>query len=448
MTEQLSGSTARRVRLALACLTVAVYAVALNSPFQFDDRGAIVRELSVHSLSGALAALGHSLRAVLKLSYALSWALAGGASWPFHVFNLLIHLLNVELVMRLYSAASRRELGWPFAPLMPGGVLAGSLFALHPIQTEAVTYVTGRSASLSTCFMLVGLLCYVAGTRSGQKTYSWGLAPLAFVLAMATKETSALLPLVLLAWELTVEQAPLRLALRRLGLWFAVSLAVAVALIMHPRYFELLYNALGQRPFVEALRYQLGGVAYIARRLLLLDAPCIDPGLWVAPPSSGAVYGTAAVLGLALFWALVRARARPLLLFGLLLFLLQLLVVHTLLPRVDVINERHAYLANVGLCLALGSLLRELKPRLLLLAALLSLFSVRRNLEYASEVALWQSTVRSAPNNPRAHNNLGVAYELEGQLIRARVEYAEALKLEPRYSAARENLARAAKRKR
>jgi len=122
---------------------------------------------------------------------------------------------------------------------------------------------------------------------------------------------------------------------------------------------------------------------------------------------------------------------------------LQLLLVHTLLPRVDVINERHAYLANVGLCLAIGSLVRGLKPWLWLLVAVLAALSVRRNLDYESEVALWQSIVRSAPSNPRAHNNLGVAYELERQLIRARVEYAEALKLEPRYIAARENLTRA-----
>jgi hypothetical protein len=443
VTEQLSAPAARRVRLALAGLTVAVYAVALNSPFQFDDRGAIVRELSVHSLSDALAALGHSLRALLKLSYALSWALGGGKTWPFHGFNLLVHLLNVELVMRLYTAATRRELSWPFAGLMPGGVVAGALFALHPIQTEAVTYVTGRSASLSTCFVLLGLAWYVAGARSGRRLYRWLLAPLAFVLAIATKETSALLPLILLAWELTVEQTRLRVALRRLGLWFAVWLAAAVALIMHPRYFELLYNALGQRPFVEAWRFQLGGVAYVARRLLLWDRPCIDPGLWLAPPANGVVYGTAVLLGLALSWALLRARARPLVLFGLLLFVLQLLLVHALLPRVDVVNERHAYLANVGLCLATGSLVRTVKPWLWLAAGVLALMTVRRNLEYQTEVALWQSTVRSAPRNPRAHNNLGVAYELDGQLIRARVEYAEALKLEPRYVAARENLTRA-----
>jgi len=432
------------VRLALAGLTVAVYAVALNGPFQFDDRGAIVRELSVHSLSAALAALGHSLRALLKLSYALSWALGGGKTWPFHAFNLLVHLLNVELVMRLYTAATRRRLSWPFAGLMPGGVVAGVLFALHPIQTEAVTYITGRSASLSTCFLLLGLAFYVAGARSGRRLYGWLLAPLAFVLAVATKETSALLPVLLLAWELTIEQRPLRAALRRLGLWFAGWLAVASALVMHPRYFELLYNALGQRPFGEALRFQLGGVAYVARRLVLWDGPCIDPGLWLRPPGNGMVYGTAALLGLALAGALWRGR--PLVRFGLLLFVLQLLLVHTLLPRIDVINERHAYLANAGLFLALGSLVRELKPWLWLLAAVLAVLSVRRNLDYRTEVGLWQSTVRSAPGNPRAHNNLGVAYELDGQLIRARVEYAEALKLEPRYVAARENLTRAMRR--
>ena len=446
MGSQLSASAARRVRLALVGLTVAVYAITLDTPFQFDDRGAIVRELSVHSLQATFAALGHSLRPLLKLSYALSWALGDGKSWPFHAFNLLVHLLNVELVMRLYTAAQRRDLRWPFAELLPGGVVAGTWFALHPIQTEAVTYVTGRSASLSTCFLLLALAWYVTGARSGQRLYRWLLAPLGFVLAMATKETSALLLLLLLAWEMTVEKTRLRVALRRLGPWFAVWLAAAVAVVMHPRYFQLLYNALGQRPFVEALRYQLGGVAYVVRRLVLWDGPCIDPGLWLAPPSAGSVSVAAVVLAVGLGWAVLRARARPLVLFGLLLFVGQLLLVHVLLPRVDVINERHAYLANVGLALALGALLGGWKRWLWPLAALLAVLSVRRNLEYESEVLLWQSTVRSAPHNPRAHNNLGVAYELDGQLIRARVEYARALKLEPRYAAARQNLERAMRR--
>jgi hypothetical protein len=446
LTEQLSAQAARRVRLALAGLTVAVYAVAVGSPFQFDDRGAIVRELSVHSLSETLAGAAQSLRTLLKLSYALCWALAGGATWPFHIFNLLTHLLNVELVMRVYGAAVRRERSWPFAGLEPGGVVTGALFALHPIQTEAVTYVTGRSASLSTCFVLLGLLCYVAGARSGRRRFAWLFAPLAFLAAIATKETSVVLPLILLGWELTIERTPLRLVARRLAPWFGVWLLAAVALIMHERYFALLYASLGQRPFGDALRYQLGGVFYIAKRLVLWDAPCIDPGLWLVPPAGGVVIATAALVCAALAWAGWRARAQPLLLFGLLLFVLQLLVVHTLLPRLDVVNERHAYLANVGLFLAIGCLVPKPRPLMWPAVLLLAALTWRRNLDYETEVSLWQSTLRSAPLNPRAHNNLGVAYELEGNLIRARLEYAEALKLEPRYVAARENLVRATRR--
>jgi protein O-mannosyl-transferase len=431
MSASLSSRNAWRVRLGLAGLVVAVYAVALTSPFQFDDRGVIGR--------GA-----QGLRPLLGLGYALSAAVGGGATWPFHVMNLLIHLAATELVMRLFSAATQPDQRWPFQALYPGGVLAGTLFALHPIQTEAVTYITGRSASQATALLLLGLLAYVGGARASRWWLSWLLAPLCFAAAVASKETSAGFPLLLLAWEVLVERSRASVVARRVGPWLALGLFGFLAMVMHPRTFTLLDETLGPRPFVDVVRYQLGGVGYLLSRLALWGLPCVDPGLWLAPPASGVVYGVASLLVAALgaaFW-----RGTALLRFGLALFVLQVLVLHVLVPRVDLINERHAYLGNAGLFLALGALLADVARRRLALAslvvALLAALTLRRNLEYRTEVALWRATVREAPHNPRAHNNLGVACELAGEPALARLAYAEALRLEPRYQAARENYER------
>ncbi len=435
----------------LGCAALA-YAWALGTPFQFDDRGVILRETSVHSLATAFSNLS-GLRPLLKLSYALCWAVGGGTPFWFHAFNLLVHLLNVELVLRLYSAAVTPSARWPFrARLEPGALLAGLFFALHPIQTEAVTYVSGRSASLATIFLLLALLLYAHGARSGRKLYWLGLSSLAFVAAVASKETSALLPLGLGAWDLCIERAGVKLALKRLLPWLAIAVAMGVGLVMHPRYFALLYDVLGQRSLLESLRFQLGGVFYLVERLLLLAPLCIDPGLWLVKPAWSLVALTAtvtvAILGFSLW------RKQYVVVFGLTWFLLQVFVPFVLLPRVDVINERHAYVGNAGLCLAFGALWAAASGRVGpwlrggILAALVLLFGVaclRRNSDYASEVKLWQSTVRVAPKNPRAQNNLGVAYELAGRNVEARIAYARALVLEPRYVAARDNLRRSMK---
>ncbi len=444
--------TARRLRLALAALTLVAYAPALASPFQFDDRGSILRDPTVHGLWAAVATLGQSLRPLLKLTYGLSWTLGSGKPFAFHAFNLAVHLVNVELVVRLATEAARLRGNANEAELARVGLPAGALVALHPLQTEAVTYVTGRSASLSTCFMLAALSFYAAGIRTRRPLLQLVPAPLAFLAAVATKETSAIFPLVLCAWAACVERSPPRVLVRRLWPWLAVSLGAAYALVMHPRTYALLYAAFGRRSLADSWRYGLGGVAYLLERLLLVARPCIDPGLWLAPPAGGVVLLVGALL-LGLFvLAFRQRREQPLALFGLLVFVLQACLLHVFVPRVDVINERQAYFANVGAFLAVGSLLapyanRRRAPRWFMqlagasTLALLAL-TLRRNLEYRSEVKLWEATVRDAPANPRAQNNLGVAYELEGRLVEARIAYTRALVLEPRFTAARANLER------
>ena len=354
--------------------------------------------------------------------------------------------------MRLATAAVRgrgRESG---AGLEPVAVVAGALFALHPLQTEAVTYVTGRSASLSAGFMLAALLLHATGVRSGRRFFTLVLAPAAFLAAVASKETSAIFPLVLWAWEACVERSAWRVLVRRLAPWVGVSLAATYVLVMHPRTYALLYAALGRRSLAEAWRFGLGGMAYLLARLALLAKPCIDPGLWRAPPPDGVVLLTGLLLLAAIVAAVQRRREQPLVLFGALLFLFPTFVLHVFLPRVDVINERQAYFADTGAFLAVGSLVTPLAaawrtrrwvlPSAAAFTLILLALTLSRNLEYRTEVTLWEATVREAPSNPRAQNNLGVAYELAGRPVDARIAYTRALIAEPRYAAARANLAR------
>lgn len=445
-----------RARLLILGATLLAYASSLTGPFQFDDHGVIRRYTPVHSLDGALDALFSGLRPLLKLSYALSYAMGGGSPLAFHVFNVLVHAVNVALFLRVYGAASDGRRRWPFHDGSPGAFVAAIAFALHPIHTEAVTYISGRSSSLATTFTLLALLCHAEGVRARRPVFSALLAPLAFLFAVAVKETAATLPLALLLWDVLIERAPAREVARRQAGWWLLGLALFAGAVMHQGYFSLLYQVIGARPFLDSLAHQLDGLGYLAARLTLLRPLCIDPGLWVEAPSRLSVaLGAAisiAVLGLATW----QARRRPLLAFGVGWFFLQSFVPYVLLPRTDVINERHAYLADVGLFIAVGSSWGELVARRTerwlraapwLLAATLGVLTARRNQDYRSEIALWKSTVETAPHNPRAHNNLGVAYESAGRYVEARIAYARALKLEPRYDAARNNLRRVSQRR-
>jgi protein O-mannosyl-transferase len=452
--ERLSSNNEQRLRFGVWALTIAAYCVALTGPFQFDDSGAIVRDASVHGLSAAFEQFGASLRPILDLSYALSWAVGSGATWPFHAANLLLHLINIELVMRLATAALNRSARWPFRGLSRGAALTGAVFALHPIQTEAVTYITGRSSSLSTVFTFAALMFYVAFARGQRRLAFYIAAVVAFILAIFTKELSATLPLALLLWELCIEQSKVSTIVKRLGPWFVCGLLGAIALVMHPRYFALLLRVVGQRSLADSLSAQVNGIAYLAAKLTLFERPCIDPGLGLNPNvgwvSWVALVGLAIAIGLPLWFR--RSNMRSLTLFGLVFFLLQVFIPYILLPRADVINERHAYAGAFGLFLPLGALWQHVTPRgarrwqsfvpAVLCAALASL-TAWRNVEYRSELSLWQATIRCAPKNARAFNNLGVAYEHAGEWLQARGAYAQAIALEPRYVTARDNFMRA-----
>ncbi|HMJ09772.1 MAG TPA: tetratricopeptide repeat protein [Polyangiaceae bacterium] len=445
---------ASRPRGAVALATCAAYVAALIGPFQFDDYDVIVRYAPVHSLSAWWAALGHGIRPLLKLTYALNWAL-GASVFGFHLFNVLVHLLNTELVMRLCTAASDPEQRWPFEPRGRTAFAAGLLFAIHPLQTEAVTYISGRSSSLMALFVLAALLFYVQGVRAASRRWL-ALAGLAFVCALLTKEIAATLPLGLVLWEWCFERSRLRAVLVRQAAFGGLVLGIVVLAILHPSYYTLLFNALGVRPLLEAIAYQVAGAGYLLSRLILLHRLSIDPGLGLAAPSPLALAGASVVLLLLGAVALTQRRKRSIVTFGIAWFFVQAFLPYVFVQRQDVINERHVYLACFGVFAALGALWSELSERSrhsarwhwagVTLAALFVIGTAARNLDYRSRLALWQSTVRVSPHNPRAHNNLGVALELSGRDREAHAAYAQALQLDPDYEMARRNLERVMRR--
>ena len=133
-----SKSTAPAV---LAVAVLLAYFNALTGIFQFDDYNVIVNNPAVHSLPAWFDSMP-GIRPLLKFSYALNWTVNAGP-FGFHLFNVLVHAVNAVLVYRVLCALRERQAGADWAPLV--GAL---LFALHPVQTEAVTYISGRSVSL------------------------------------------------------------------------------------------------------------------------------------------------------------------------------------------------------------------------------------------------------------------------------------------------------------
>jgi len=430
----------RLICLVLPAAIAAAYVNSLGGPFQFDDYLVIVNASSVHSFSAWAADRG--IRPVLKLSYLMNWVSGLGAP-GFHVVNILIHAANAWLV---YCVCRRLA-----TTVIAAAAALG--FALHPVQTEAVTYISGRSTSLMAMFYLASLLAYVRGRES--RSILWGrlVSPVLFALALLTKEIAVTLPCALLLWEVTSDrkEEPWRAVLARQWVHWTVLASAVIALALHSGYGHLMSVSFKTRSWSENLANQAHAVVYLLRQMVWPVWLSVDPDL----PSSGSwtaeAAAKAAFLGALIAAGLLLAKRRSFLGFGILWFFIHLAPTNSVVPRLDVVNDRQLYLAGIGLYLALAvGLCRILQSSRALRwsgvsagAAALALIAMTalRNRDYRSEVALWESAVRVAPAKARAHHNLGCAYALAGRYDDADKELKAAIALRPDYVLARKNLA-------
>lgn len=429
--------------LLLVGAVIVFYLNSFRGVFQFDDYNVIVDNGGVHTWGAYLAGLPRGIRPLLKFTYTMNWT-SGLELFGFHLVNVGLHAANAVM---LFFLASR--IGGPsvsgFAALLPA-----VLFAVHPVQTEVVTYISGRSASLMAFFYLGSLLAYLWGRERGSRLLLYLVSPLLFLLAVASKEVALTLPFAMILCEAARrEKDGWKEALRAQAVHWGLLAALAVFLLAHPGYGRLLEACFDIRGAAANLLTQVHGIGYLLSRLVMPYAMNIDPDLPVFSPGSPVPLPESLLLAALMAAGIVGLKNRSMAGFGILWFFLHLVPTNSFIPRLDVANERQLYLASWGLFLSMAAgtdLLREKQgarrvtavATVLILA--LGVLTVSRNTVYRSEVALWEDTARKSPGKARAWNNLGYAYQQAGRFRDAEVAYLQALRVDPGYALARGNL--------
>jgi protein O-mannosyl-transferase len=404
-----------------ALAVVLAWLASLPGSFQFDDFNVIVNEPRVHSLSAWWASMP-GIRPLLKLSYALNYSISPNAL-GFRIVNVMIHALNASLAFQVLRMLGVRT-GLADSTAARAALLAALIFALHPVQTEAVTYISGRSSSLAACFCLVSLLYWARGNTLA--------SCLAFVAAVASKETAIVLPLAL--WLYSADR-PVRETLLRLSPIAGVTLLLLATIALLPTYRHLLTVSLATRTVGENLLTQAHGVTYLAGQLVKPWNGNADPQLSAALDTGAVVLGAAWAAALLVALGCVRrARAGA---FAILWFLLWLAPTNSLLPRLDPANDRQLYLALLGP--AWWVAVQLTRPALLLharalaagvIVALLCVATIDRNAIYKTEVSFWEDTAARNPSSSRAANNLGMAYAVACRGEEALKEFSRAIALD------------------
>jgi len=457
MMRDVSRSAAGQLAWPLGCalLAITIYWPSLGASFQFDDWGVIVSDSRV----GSLAAWWQSMpgiRPLLKFTYAINNEL-GGSPHGFRSLNIAVHAINTLLVYTLLDALGTKQNRDPL--LVRRAALGASLlFALHPVQTEAITYVSGRSSSLSALLVLGSLLLWIRAVDSRRPWAGVLLSAALFALALGVKETVIVLPLALLLWSAVTQ--PARHTVQGLALpWWrrggfawigphaALTIAAFLLALSWTPYQRLLQASLHARGIGTNLLTQADAIFWFLGQLLLLAPINPDPILGVASSSNFTSWAQAALVVAAIVAAFGLLRRRPALAFGVLWFFLWLLPTNSLLPRLDVANDRQLYLALIGPAWLAGLALAHLAQSvdtagnptraigwavaLVALTSLTGYATIRQNRIYANEVTFWEAVAQRSPASARAADNLGFAYAMACRPTDAAREFERAISLDP-----------------
>ncbi|MCG8587425.1 MAG: tetratricopeptide repeat protein [Pirellulales bacterium] len=414
--------------------------------FTFDDSPNILNNKALHwdqiswsNIAGTMK--GPSwLRPVANFSFGLNYYFGQEDVWGYHAVNVCVHAIVACLVYLLALTTLRLSPPSNNASLSPSTAhwiaLASALvFACHPIQTQAVTYIVQRMTSMCTMFYLAALLLYIYGRTNESRSRRWLFwlgSFMLWLLALGSKEFAATLPIVVVLYEwYFFRDLSLRwikkdgkfglLAYALPGLVVIAGMIAIIALSMfdkHPiqwvmsGYYRRDFT-LGERLLTQPriVMFYVSLLAYPHPSRLNLNHD-VDVSQSVIEPVTTlfSILGVCGLLALAIYLA-PRYRLAS---FCLVWFLLHQVIESTVIG-LEMIFEHRMYLPMFGASLLFASTVFELarnRPRwaigfVAIVCVLLSIGTIQRNRAWRDAVSLWSDIVAKSPQNWRAHRNLG-----------------------------------------
>ena len=427
--------------LVLLALILLCYGHTLDVPFYLDDNNSLrgneaIQQVDLGTLWGLYAA-----RIVGYLTFALDYAVHGYSLTGYHLVNILIHVLatfmayQVALALlktpRLESMANEQAILW--LPL-----ITALIFAIHPLQIQAVTYIVQRLASLVALFYLSSMYCYLQFrlSKTPEKKIIFGFfLIISGCLALFTKQNAVTIPLVflLLEWIFFNPQRKIIIAgaiCTSIGLLGAYLL---FPIVLNQELFAFISERTRETVLLSRIEYlsvQMHVLwSYILRFLLPVNLALIYE--YAVPESffSPGIFFPAVFHAGLILAAVLNRKAFPLAAFGILFYYTAHLVESSIIPIRDFAFDHRTYLPNFGLCLLVGSLVvaylsrKPLTKAVLLLVCLVVLLLVAltwsRNQLWRDPIAFLQHEVEINNDSFTSYCFLGEAYYSAGQLTEA-----------------------------
>ena len=463
----------------IIAFTCVVYADSLKNSFLGDDAGTIVNNAFIKSgknlplvfsrayltslkdldLSGVrnMGAGELSYRPVATLSYFIDYHIWKLNPFGYHLTNLLLHTINALLLFSLANLIT----GKPITAL-----LVSLLFALHPVNTEAVNTVSFRPNLLAFLFFVSSLIFYIwAGKSKGiKKTGSYCVSLGLFFLALFSKEMAATLPFILILYDYYFVSAAKRqsLAVNFKSRYLAYFLVLIIYLWLWGVVFKN-PNPLPKYPgggFYTNILTMSTVVANYIRWLIMpvrLHFMVTEPHLVLRQFSSVVLVSALIIIACLAIAIRIRKTAKEMS-FAIIWFFVTLLPVANIFPIRYIVALRYLYIPIAGFCLflpllqlkisalkgsgALPGIVKKInRVAIIVILLFYSVLSGFRNLAWRNDVTLWSEITNWYPDNHFAHYGLGAAFLKSGQADKAMEEFKISLRLNPKEAKAHHFLA-------
>lgn len=488
------------IPLVFAVIGFTFYSNAIYGPFIFDDEMYIIYNDQIQNISNLLKDFSGT-RYIGYLSFAINYYFGGLNTFGYHLVNIIIHIINAILVYILIEAMGYRQeaIGKPAHSPVTIAFVVSLIFLVHPIQTQAVSYITQRLASLATFFYLLSLVLYVKTRETGNGQGAIGnsnpspiahspvpiayyiLSILSAILAMKTKEISFTLPFIILLYEFTFFRNTGLKTLSRFFylLPFFLTLPIIPLTLIWPKGVNTLTAGIDAGEMIReqqlidignisAYNYFITQFRVIVTYIRLMVFP-VNQTFDYDYPLSLSIFESATFISfiflLIIFSSAVylyfRSRrthhAHGLLIsFGILWFFVTLSVESSVIPIKDVIFEHRLYLPSVGFILsATGALFygfdyleketgksfyNYLLSVLAVVSVILALSAYKRNILWGDNYLMWLDNFDKSPNKAEVNNNVGIGYAHKGFIDKAMEHYLIAIRLKPGFAEAYHNL--------
>ncbi|MEN9328310.1 MAG: repeat-containing protein YrrB [Candidatus Parcubacteria bacterium] len=418
--------------LILTILILIAYVNGWGSEFVSDDVAGILKNQNIDNLSVIFAKPLVSFRPML---YMLLYKIGGADPILFRTPNILFHWGTTLLVYALIKRMTNK----------PTALMAASLYAVHPILVESVTWISAGSYTQYTFFIMLSLWLFMRAELN-KKYYIYSI--IAFIFATLNSEKAAIFPLILTVYLLSQEK--LKKTWRQLIPYYAITCLWAIWYIMEIRQRIVIQQTVyyQQKGFDNPLIQLPAAISSYLELLFWPDKLSIYHSELAYTPIEFAIrVSVTALFFIAIF---IAYKKNKYIFFWLSFFVVSL--IPTLLPlRIAwVVAERYVYAGTAGIMAVIAYLLYKLKPRIgdvamySILGLLLIGMTARtmiRNLAWANEQSLYLATGRTAPSDFKTHNNLGWVYQEQGDMQRSIQEFRRAVTLNPRYVEGHNNLA-------